>query len=68
MSELQLLTVQEAADKARVCTMTVRRAIKAQMLPSLRFGRALRIEETALDAYLRRERATTGKAARHTTI
>ena len=58
----ELLTVEEAARKARVCTMTVRRAIKSEMLPSLRFGRAVRIEETALDAYLRRERATTGKA------
>ncbi len=55
----ELLTVQEAADKAKVCTMTVRRAIKSEVLPSLRFGRAVRIEKPALDAYLRRERATT---------
>ncbi len=57
----ELLTVDEAARKARVCTMTVRRAIKSEVLPSLRFGRAVRIEEKALDAYLRRERATTAK-------
>ena len=57
----ELLTVQEAASKARVCTMTVRRAIKSEVLPSLRFGRAIRIEEEALSHYLRRER-NTGKA------
>jgi len=58
----ELLTVKEAADKAKVCTMTVRRAIKAQALPSLRFGRAVRIADNDLEAYLRRERKTTGKA------
>jgi len=57
----ELLTVREAAQKAKVCTMTVRRAIKAQVLPSLRFGRAVRISESELEEYLRRER-TTGKA------
>jgi excisionase family DNA binding protein len=57
----ELLTVQEAADKAKVCTMTVRRAIKAQALPSLRFGRAIRVAESDLENYLRRDR-TTGKA------
>ncbi len=54
----ELLTVHEAASKAKVCEMTVRRAIKAQVLPSLRFGRAIRIEEEALSQYLRRDCAT----------
>jgi excisionase family DNA binding protein len=58
----ELLTVHEAANKAKVCEMTVRRAIKAQVLPSLRFGRAIRIAESELEEYLRRERATASTA------
>jgi excisionase family DNA binding protein len=58
----ELLTIAQTAEKAKVCEMTVRRAIKAQVLPALRFGRALRVDESELEEYLRRERATTSTA------
>ena len=49
---LKLLSVQEAADCAKVSTQTVRRAIKGGCLKTYRAGRQIRIDEADLVQYL----------------
>lgn len=49
---MELLTVQEAAGELRVSTMTVRRHIASGRLRAVRAGRAVRIERSALDAFV----------------
>ena len=49
---LELMSVQGAADYARVSTQTVRRAIKAGRLKIYRIGRQIRIDESDLVNYL----------------
>jgi excisionase family DNA binding protein len=53
---MQLLTVAEAADKLSVHEDTVRRLIGRGELRAVRVGRALRIEEETLVAYVRGQR------------
>ncbi len=48
----KLLTVQQTAERLSVCDKTVRRLITAQVLRSLRVGRAIRISEDDLNVYL----------------
>ncbi|MFM8238545.1 MAG: helix-turn-helix domain-containing protein [Actinomycetota bacterium] len=52
LSKARFLTVQEVADLMRVSSMTVYRLIKAGELPAVRVGRAFRVSETDVDAYL----------------
>jgi excisionase family DNA binding protein len=49
---LRLMSVQGAADYAKVSTQTVRRAIKAGDLKTYRIGRQIRIDESDLVNYL----------------
>lgn len=51
-SKARYLTVQEVADLMRVSTMTVYRLIKSGELPAVRVGRAFRMRDTDVDAYL----------------
>jgi excisionase family DNA binding protein len=46
------LTPQEVADLLRVSSMTVYRLIKSGEMPAIRVGKAFRIPEDELDAYL----------------
>ncbi|WP_035782991.1 helix-turn-helix domain-containing protein [Arthrobacter sp. H14] len=49
---IELLTVDEAAHMLRVSRMTVYRQIHSGELPSVRFGRSIRIPASAIEAYL----------------
>jgi excisionase family DNA binding protein len=49
---LKLMSVQDAANYAKVSTQTVRRAIKAGDLKIYRMGRQIRIDESDLVDYL----------------
>jgi excisionase family DNA binding protein len=51
-AKARFLTVQEVAELLRVSTMTVYRTIKAGDLPAVRVGRAFRVRDTDVDAYL----------------
>jgi excisionase family DNA binding protein len=48
-----LLTVDETATALKVCTRTVRRAIKSGELPAVRLGRQYRIRRRDLDLFIR---------------
>ena len=48
----RFLTVAEVAERLKVHPITVRRHIKAGRLRAVRFGRAVRIRESDLDAYV----------------
>jgi excisionase family DNA binding protein len=48
----RFLTPQEVADLLRVSSMTVYRLIKSGEMPAVRVGKAFRIPEDELDAYL----------------
>jgi excisionase family DNA binding protein len=48
----RFLTPQEVADLLRVSNMTVYRLIKAGELPAVRVGKAFRLREDDLDAYI----------------
>ena len=52
-----LLTFADVAEQLQVSPRTVRRLADAGALPVIRIGRAVRIAETDLAAYLRRARA-----------
>lgn len=54
----RLLTVAEAAARAHVHVETVRRAVRSGALRASRAGRAVRVEQTDLEAWLRRPRAS----------
>ena len=47
-----LLTVKEVANLLRVNPMTVYRAVESGVLPHVRFGRTIRVDRDALDAYV----------------
>ncbi|MDP9473870.1 MAG: helix-turn-helix domain-containing protein [Chloroflexota bacterium] len=47
-----LLTDQQAAERAACSVSTIRRLRRAGVLPTTRLGAAVRIPESALDAYL----------------
>ena len=49
---LNLLSIRESADYAKVSQQTIRRAIKAGHLKTYRAGRQIRIDETDLVQYL----------------
>jgi excisionase family DNA binding protein len=49
---LNLLSIRESADYAKVSQQTIRRAIKAGHLKTYRAGRQIRINETDLVQYL----------------
>lgn len=57
-SNIDLLTVREAAAALRVSRMTVYRHIHSGELPSVHFGRSYRIPTTAVEAYLNRPTGT----------
>jgi excisionase family DNA binding protein len=61
-----LMTTREAAARCRVHPWTIRQAIRVGALPSVRLGRALRIQTRDLDAYLlaRREGGWRGSLRR----
>ena len=52
-----LLTFADVAEQLQVSPRTVRRLADAGALPVIRIGRAVRVAETDLAAYLRRARA-----------
>lgn len=52
MTELPLLTVDQAAERLSVSSKTVRRLIERRELEHVRIGRAIRISPAALAAYL----------------
>jgi excisionase family DNA binding protein len=57
-----LLTVHEAAQRARAHPETIRRAIRSGALHAVRAGRSLRIAPGDLDAWLQRSAARTRPA------
>jgi excisionase family DNA binding protein len=50
-----LLTIRESAHYMKVSEPTVRKAIKTRGLSVVRFGRAVRIDQGSLDAWIRKE-------------
>lgn len=52
MSQDQLLTLQQAADRLQISMSTIRRLIKAGKLQAVRIGRNLRIRPADLEAYI----------------
>ena len=58
----RLLTVPEVAERLRVHPITVRRHIKAGRLRAVRVGRAVRVRESDLEAYLRSEEGPGGRS------
>lgn len=48
----RFLTAAEAAERIRVSKMTVYRLIKAGKLPAVQIGKAYRVREDDLEAYL----------------
>ncbi|HKH03804.1 MAG TPA: helix-turn-helix domain-containing protein [Acidimicrobiales bacterium] len=52
MSQARFLTPQEVADHLRVSSMTVYRLIKSGELRAVRVGKAYRLLEDDVDAYL----------------
>jgi excisionase family DNA binding protein len=55
---IQFFTIAEVAECLGVCPRTVRRRIKSGELVAHRFGRALRIAESDLKAFIARHRET----------
>lgn len=53
-TQVQLLTVTEAADRLRLSPRTIRRRIADGSLDIVRFGRSIRITETDLTSFIRR--------------
>jgi excisionase family DNA binding protein len=47
-------TVKETAQHLRLCDKQIRRLIKRGELPAYRFGAAIRIKKTDIDAYVKR--------------
>ena len=58
----KVLTIDEAAESARVSTSTLRRAVKAGHLRVARLGRCVRILDEDLVAYLRSSTTTPGSS------
>ena len=52
MSQDQLLTLQQAADRLQISMSTIRRLIKAGKLQAVRIGRNLRVRPADLEAYI----------------
>lgn len=52
MSQDQLLTLQQAADRLQISMSTIRRLIKAGKLQAVQIGRNLRIRPADLEAYI----------------
>ena len=53
LSNVKFLTVAEVAALMRVSKMSVYRLIHGGELEAVRFGRSFRVEQKAVDAYLR---------------
>ncbi|WP_198376345.1 helix-turn-helix domain-containing protein [Neoroseomonas rubea] len=53
----RLFTVEQTAERLNVCGKTVRRLIKAELLPAVRIGRAVRVSEDDLRVYLATRRS-----------
>lgn len=47
-----LLTVRETADRLRLSERTVRRMVASGVLPALRIGGSIRVDQAELDAWL----------------
>ena len=60
MSDAKFLTVAEVAATMRVSKMTVYRLVHNGELPAVRVGRSFRVQEDAVDEYLRRSFFQTG--------
>ena len=45
-------TVKEAADRLKVCQMTIYRAVNSGKLRSVVFGHTIRVPESAIEEYL----------------
>ena len=60
LSNVNFLTVAEVAAVMRVSKMSVYRLIHAGELEAVRFGRSFRVEESAVDAYLKESFFETG--------
>jgi excisionase family DNA binding protein len=54
LSDATFLTVAEVAATMRVSKMTVYRLVHAGDLPAVRVGRSFRVQQSAVDEYLRR--------------
>lgn len=55
-SDPAYLTVEEVADRLRIGHMSVRRLIANGALPAFRFGRQVRVESSAVEAYIEASR------------
>ena len=60
LSGVKFHTVAEVAAMMRVSKMSVYRLIRSGELESVRFGRSFRVEQRAVDAYLRGSYYKTG--------
>lgn len=54
----EYLTVKEIAEQLRVSRMTVYRFTEDGTLPSVRFGRSIRVPKDAFDLYLDNQKGT----------
>ncbi|MGN6576174.1 MAG: helix-turn-helix domain-containing protein [Nocardioides sp.] len=60
ISEVKFLTVAEVATVMRVSKMTVYRLVHSGELPAVRVGRSFRVQEDAVNQYLRKSFFHTG--------
>jgi len=60
ISEVKFLTVAEVASVMRVSKMTVYRLVHSGELPAVRVGRSFRVQEDAVNEYLRKSFFQTG--------
>ncbi len=60
LAGVKFLTVSEVAALMRVSKMSVYRLIHSGALEAVQFGRSFRVEQKAVDAYLRRAYYETG--------
>ena len=54
LSDATFLTVAEVATTMRVSKMTVYRLVHSGELPAVRVGRSFRVQQSAVDEYLRK--------------
>ena len=54
LAEVKFLTVAEVASLMRVSKMTVYRLVHSGELPAVRVGRSFRVQQSAVDEYLRK--------------
>jgi excisionase family DNA binding protein len=57
----QLLTLQDVRESSRLSTSTLRAWVKSGLLPAIKLGRSIRIEEAAWRAFVAKNRLNGGR-------